>query len=175
MSATQRLRAPLMGVLGVIMLVLGFAAPATATPYTHHRPTTSVSNSHPAAGSTITFCGAGFRPGETVTITVGHTGYPSVTASSSGAFCTSVALSSHLSGKVKLTATSTTTHRSSKTKIYIQKQHGNNGNGNGHGNNGHGNNGHGNNGSGHGDIARLLGFSGVTGGSNSIARVLQRA
>ena len=163
MSATQRLRAPLMGVLGVIMLVLGFAAPATATPYTHHRPTTSVSNSHPAAGSTITFCGAGFRPGETVTIKVGHTGYPSVTASSSGAFCTSIALSSNLSGKVKLTATSTTTHRSSKTKIYIQKQYG-----------GHGG-GHGNNGNGHGDIARLLGFSGVTDGSNSIARVLQRA
>jgi LPXTG-motif cell wall-anchored protein len=123
MSATQRLRVSLIGVLGVIVAVVGFAGPATAAPYTHHHPTTSVSNSHPTAGSSITFCGAGFRPGERVTITIGHSRYSSVTASSSGGWCTSVALSSRLSGNVKLTATSTTSHRSSTTRIYIEKRH----------------------------------------------------
>jgi LPXTG-motif cell wall-anchored protein len=123
MSATHRLRASLIGVLGVIMAVVGFAAPSTAAPYTHHHLTTSVSNSHPAAGSTITFCGANFKPGERVTITIGHTRYSSVTASSSGGWCTSVALSSRLSGNVQLTATSTTSHRSSSTRIHIEKRH----------------------------------------------------
>jgi hypothetical protein len=174
MSATQRLRASLIGILGVIMAVVGFAAPANATPYTHHHPTTSVSSSHPDPGSTITFCGAGFRPGETVNISIGHTDYPSVTASGSGVWCTSVALSPRLSGKVKLTASSTTSHRSSSTKIYIEKQYGDNGRDHGDGRN-HGDKGgdQGDNGRGHGDIDRVLGF-GVMGGSNSIARVLER-
>jgi hypothetical protein len=169
MSTTQRLRVLLIGALGVIIAVAGFASPATAAPYTHH-PTTSVSNSHPVAGSTITFCGAGFKPGEQVSITIGHTSYSSVTASSGGVWCTRIALSPKLSGNVKLTATSTTTHRSSSTRIHIVKR-----DGGGHGNNGwgHGNNGwgHGNNGWGHGNTARALALT-VPGGPNSIAGVL---
>jgi hypothetical protein len=84
-------------------------------------------------------------------------------------------LSPDLQGKVKLTASSTTSHRSSSTKIRIAKQYGDNGrehgdNGRGHGDNGRG---HGENAGGHGDIARVLGI-GVTGAPNSIARVLER-
>jgi hypothetical protein len=189
MYAGQRLRMSLVGFFGVIMVVVAFAAPATAAPYTHHRPTTSVSNSHPAVGSTITFCGAGFRPGETVNITLRHTGYPSVTASSSGVWCTSVALSAGLRGNVRLTASSTTSHRSSSTRIQIGQRHGGNGgghgdngggNGGGHGDNsddnggGHGDNSDdngGGNGGGHGDNARALGL-GWMGGSSWIDRVL---
>jgi hypothetical protein len=122
MSVTERLRVPLIGVLGVIMAVVGFAAPATAAPYTHDHATTSVSNSNPAAGSTITFCGADFLPGERVTITLERTSYPSVNASSSGSWCTTIALSSALSGNLTLTGTGMTSHRSSSTVIRIQTQ-----------------------------------------------------
>jgi len=123
MSAIKRLRASLIVMLGVIMAVAGFAAPATAAPYSHHA-TTSVSSSHPTAGSTITFCGAGFLAGERVTITLDRTRYPSVTASSSGTWCTPIALSSRLSsGKHTLTATGTTSHRSSSTRIHVQARH----------------------------------------------------
>ena len=123
MSAIPRLRASLIVLLGVIMAVAGFAAPATASPYSHHA-TTSVSNSHPTAGSTITFCGAGFLAGERVIITLDRTRYPSVTASTSGTWCTRIALSSRLSsGNHTLTATGTTSHRSSSTRIRVEAQH----------------------------------------------------
>jgi hypothetical protein len=149
MSANQRLRASLVVLLGVIMAVAGFAAPATAAPYSHHA-TTSVSNSHPAAGSTITFCGAGFLAGEKVTITLDRTRYPSVTADKSGAWCTRIALSSRLrSGSHTLTATGTTSHRSSSTKIHVEARH--------HGDSRH----HGN--------TRVLGESAVAGTSSNSA------
>jgi hypothetical protein len=167
MSATQRLRLALASVLGVILAVVAFATPATATPYTHHRPTTSVSNSHPAPGSTVTFCGAGFRPGETVTITIGHTGYPSVTAGGGGVWCTSVDLSSSLRGKVKLTASSTTSHRSSTTKINVGKRNGGHGSEQGDDRGEHGDD----RGENDDDDARVSGLS-ATGGSNWTNRVL---
>jgi hypothetical protein len=119
MSTIQRLRAPLIGVLGVIMAVVAFAGPATAAPYTT-QPTTSVSNQTPAAGSALTFCGAGFQAGETVTIAViNGTKYPSVVADASGAFCTTIVLGVSLTGTQTLVATGTTSGRTSSTQIQI--------------------------------------------------------
>lgn len=125
MSAIKRFRVSLTVMLGVIMAVAGFAAPATAAPYSH-QATTSVSSSHPTAGSTITFCGAGFLAGERVAITLDRTPYPSVNASKSGTWCTRIALSSRLSsGNHTLTATGTTSHRSSSTSIHVEaRNHG---------------------------------------------------
>jgi LPXTG-motif cell wall-anchored protein len=126
MSATQRLRVSLIGVLGVILAVVGFAGPATAAPYSHHA-STSVSNSHPTAGSSILFCGAGFQSGERVSITLDRSRFPSVTASKSGSWCTRISLSSRLSGNLTLTATGTRSHLSSSTRIHIEKRHGHDG------------------------------------------------
>jgi hypothetical protein len=123
MSAIKRLRASLIVMLGVIMAVVGFAAPAAAAPYSN-QATTSVSSSHPTAGSTITFCGAGFLAGERVAITLDRTSYPSVNASKGGTWCTRIALSSRLSsGNHTLTATGNTSHRSSSTRIRVEAQH----------------------------------------------------
>jgi hypothetical protein len=59
-----------------------------------------------------------------VTITLDRTRYPSVTASKNGTWCTKITLSSRLrSGNHTLTATGTTSHRSSSTRIHVQARH----------------------------------------------------
>jgi hypothetical protein len=120
MPAGKRFAAPLIFVFGVIIAMVAFATPSSAAPYTT-QPTTSVSNQAPAAGSTVTFCGKGFLAGETVTITLdnGATKYPSVVADTSGAFCTTVVLGATLSGTHTLTATGTTSGRTSSTTIQV--------------------------------------------------------
>src|ERR1017187_5656765 len=120
MSTSKRLRAPLIVMFGVIMAVVAFAMPANADPYVHHA-TTSVSNQSPAAGSSLTFCGQGFLPGETVTITLDHSiSYPSVTTDTSGAFCTTIVLGATLTaGTHTLTATGATSGRTSGTTIQV--------------------------------------------------------
>jgi hypothetical protein len=93
-----------MVMFGVIIAIVAFAAPSNAAPYTS-QPTTSVSNEAPTAGSPITFCGQGFLPGETVTITLSNgTTYPSVVANAGGDFCTPIVLGATLSGTHTLTA-----------------------------------------------------------------------
>jgi hypothetical protein len=122
MSTSKRLRAPLIVMFGVIIAVVAFAIPATAAPwpYTHHA-TTSVSNQSPRAGSSLTFCGQDFLPGETVTITLDHSiSYPSVTTDTSGAFCTTIVLGVSLTaGTHTLTATGATSGRTSGTAIQV--------------------------------------------------------
>ena len=119
MPTSKRLRAPLIVMFGVIMAVVAFAIPANAQPYTT-QPTTSVSNESPTAGSSITFCGQGFQPGETVTITLDNgTVYPSVTADTSGAFCKVLVLGASLTGTHTVTATGTTSGRTSSTTIKV--------------------------------------------------------
>jgi hypothetical protein len=99
--------------------MVAFATPANAAPYTT-APATSVSNQTPAAGSALTFCGTGFQAGETVAITLSNgTTYPSVVADASGAFCTTVVLGANLSGTQTLTATGTTSGRTSSTTIQV--------------------------------------------------------
>ena len=107
MSTIKRLRAPLVVMLGVFMTVAAFAGPASAAPYAT-QPTVSVSDQTPAAGSSLTFCGQGFLPGETVTIVLDKSiEYPSVVADTSGAFCTTVVLGASLTGTHTITATGT--------------------------------------------------------------------
>jgi hypothetical protein len=119
MSAIKRLHAPLIVMFGVIIAMVAFATPSSAAPYTT-QPATSVSNQAPAAGSAVTFCGTGFLAGETVAITLDNgTTYPSVVADASGAFCTSVVLGATLSGTHTLTATGTTSGRTSSTTIQV--------------------------------------------------------
>src|SRR5450631_946813 len=119
MSAIKRFHAPLIVLFGVIIAMVAFATPSSAAPYTT-QPTTSVSNQAPEAGSTITFSGKGFLPGETVTITLSNgTKYPSVVADASGAFTTTVALAANLSGTLTLTATGATSGRTSSTTIQV--------------------------------------------------------
>jgi hypothetical protein len=119
MPTSKRLRAPLIVMFGVIIAVVAFAIPANAQPYTT-QPTTSVSNQSPTAGSSITFCGQGFQPGETVTITVDNgTTYPSATADTSGAFCKVLVLGASLTGTHTLTATGTTSGSTSSTTIKV--------------------------------------------------------
>ena len=120
MPTSKRLRAPLIVMFGVIIAVVAFAMPATADPYVLHS-TTSVSNQSPAAGSSLTFCGQDFLPGETVTITLDHSiSYPSVTTDTSGAFCTTIVLGATLTaGTHTLTATGATSGRTSGTTIQV--------------------------------------------------------
>jgi len=104
---------------GVIIAIVAFAVPANAAPYAT-QPTTSVSNQAPAAGSSLQFCGSGFSPGETVTIALDNgTTFPSVTADTSGAFCTTIVLGASLSGTHTLVATGSTSGRTSSTTIQV--------------------------------------------------------
>ena len=120
MPTSKRLRAPLIVMFGVIMAVVAFATPANAQPYTT-QPATSVSNQSPAAGSSLTFCGQGFLPGETVTITLDHSvSYPSATTDTSGNFCATIVLGATLTaGTHTLTATGVTSGRTSGTTIQV--------------------------------------------------------
>jgi hypothetical protein len=120
MPTSKRLRAPLIVMFGVIIAVVAFAIPATAASYST-QTTTSVSNQSPTAGSSLTFCGQGFLPGETVTITLDHSvSYPSVTTDTSGAFCTTMVLGATLTaGTHTLTATGATSGRTSGTTIQV--------------------------------------------------------
>ena len=119
MPTSKRLRAPLIVMFGVIIAVVAFAIPATAA--YGPNPRTSVSTQSPTAGSTLTFCGQDFLPGETVTITLDHSiSYPSVTTDTSGAFCTTIVLGATLTaGTHTLTATGATSGRTSGTTIQV--------------------------------------------------------
>jgi len=113
------LTAPLIVMFGVIVAMMAFALPANAAPYAT-QPVTSVSDQSPAAGSSLEFCGSGFAPGETVTIALDNgTTFPSVTADSSGAFCTTLVLGASLSGTYTVVATGATSGSTSSTTIQV--------------------------------------------------------
>jgi len=113
------LTAPLIVMFGVIIAMMAFAVPANAAPYAT-QPVTSVSDQSPAAGSSLEFCGSGFSPGETVTIALDNgTTFPSVTADSSGAFCTTLVLGASLNGTYTVVATGTTSGSTSSTTIQV--------------------------------------------------------
>jgi hypothetical protein len=119
MPTSKRLRAPLIVMFGVIIAIVAFATPATAA---YSNPTTtSVSNESPTAGSSLTFCGQGFLPGEAVSITLDQSiSYPSVTTDTSGDFCTTIVLGATLTaGTHTLTATGVTSGRTSSTAIQV--------------------------------------------------------
>jgi hypothetical protein len=118
MPSSKRFFAPLIVMFGLIIAVVAFAGPSSAYP-PGTLPTTSVSNQTPTAGSSVTFCGSGFQPGETVTIALGTTAKPSVVADSSGAFCTTVVLGATLTGTQTLTATGTTSGSTSSLQIRV--------------------------------------------------------
>jgi len=110
---------PLIVMFGVLIAMVAFAFPASAAPYAT-APATSVSDQSPAAGSSLEFCGSGFSPGETVTIALDNgTTFPSVTADSSGAFCTTLVLGASLSGTHTVLATGTTSDGTSSTTIQV--------------------------------------------------------
>lgn len=127
MSTTKRLRAPLIVMLGVLMAMVAYAAPANAAGYSD-QTTTSVSDQTPTAGSQITFCGKGFLPREKVSIVLDQglhgrahaVRYRSVRASSSGEFCTTIRLGLGLRGTHTLTASGKKSKRSSTTTIDVQ-------------------------------------------------------
>ena len=121
MPTSKRLRAPLIVMFGVIMAVVAFALPANAAEPYVNQPTTSVSNQSPTAGSSLTFCGQGFVPGETVKIRLDNSiAYPSVTADTSGSFCTTIVLGATLTaGTHTLTATGVTSGRTSSSTIQV--------------------------------------------------------
>jgi hypothetical protein len=118
MPASKRLIAPLIVLFGVIIAVVAFAGPANAYP-PGTLPTTSVSNQTPVAGSSITFCGSNFKPGETIAITLGATAEPSAVADGSGSFCSTIVLGASLTGTVTLTATGTVSGNVSSQTIRI--------------------------------------------------------
>lgn len=89
MSANRLLRAPLALLFGTFIAMTGFAGPAAAA--TAPRPTATVSDRTPAAGSTIEFCGSGFQPGEPVLIRFVDLEMGAV-AGTSGEFCKSFRL-----------------------------------------------------------------------------------
>ena len=121
MSTKNRPRAALIAVFGVIVAAVAFASPASAVtpPYPKPPPTATVSTQTPPAGGSVEFCGKGFNAGETVTITVGSTSFPSVTASSSGEFCTTLVLGISLSGPQTITATGATSGTKSSVSIVV--------------------------------------------------------
>jgi hypothetical protein len=118
MPTSKRFTAPLIVMFGVIIAMVAFAVPANAAPYAT-QPTTSVSNQNPVAGSSVTFCGQGFLPGETVAIALDTTTEASVTANASGDFCTTVVLGATLTGTHTLTAVGVTSGRTSSTQVRI--------------------------------------------------------
>ena len=120
MPTRKRLHAPLIVMFGVIMSVLAFAMPASAQPYTTQLAT-SVSNQSPAAGSSLTFCGQGFLPGESVKITLDNSiSYPSVATNTSGNFCTTIVLGATLTaGTHTLAASGATSGRASNTTLQV--------------------------------------------------------
>jgi sialidase-1 len=119
MPTSKRLGAPLILMFALFIAMTALAVPANAAPYTT-APSTSVSNQTPTAGSSLTFCGSDFEAGETVTITLDNgTTYPSAVADASGAFCTTIVLGASLSGTHTLTATGTTSGRTSSTQIQV--------------------------------------------------------
>jgi hypothetical protein len=119
MSASKRPTATLIALFGLIIAVVAFAGPANAVGYAT-QPKVSVSNQAPAAGSSITFCGSGFAAGEKVTVALDNgTQFPSVVASASGAFCEVLVLGVNLSGAHTITATGTTSGRTSSAKIQV--------------------------------------------------------
>ena len=89
MSANKLLRAPLALLFGAFIAMTGFAGPATAA--TAPQPTATVSDRTPAAGSTVTFCGSGFQPGENMEIRFVDLEMGAV-VDASGEFCKSVPL-----------------------------------------------------------------------------------
>jgi hypothetical protein len=103
---------------GVIIAVMAFAGPANAYP-PGTQPTTTVSTQTPVAGSSVTFCGSGFQPGETVAITLGGTPQDSAVADGSGAFCSTVVLGATLTGTQTLTATGLSSGSTSSLTIRI--------------------------------------------------------
>jgi hypothetical protein len=103
---------------GVIIAVMAFAGPANAYP-PGTLPTTTVSTQTPVAGASVTFCGSGFQPGETVGITLDSTSQGSTVADGSGEFCTAVVLGATLTGTHTLTATGLTSGSTSSVTIRI--------------------------------------------------------
>jgi hypothetical protein len=97
---------------------VAFAGPAQAYP-PGTLPTTSVSNQTPAPGSSVTFCGSAFQPGEIVGIALDTTAEPPVTADSSGAFCTTIVLGVSLTGTHTLTAVGIISGSQSSLQIQI--------------------------------------------------------
>jgi hypothetical protein len=124
MLAIKRLRTPITVMLGVVVAMVAFAAPANAVPYAN-TPTTSVNIQTPTAGGRVVFCGAGFLPGPVRIILAGggHTvRYPSATANPAGEFCTNIFLRATLGGTHTLTAN--TSSRTSTTTILILRSGG---------------------------------------------------
>ena len=66
MPASKRLRAPLILIVGALIVMTSWVVPASAAP--DPQPTASVSDRTPTKGSSITFCGTGFLPGERMEI-----------------------------------------------------------------------------------------------------------
>jgi hypothetical protein len=119
MPTSRRFSSTLTVMFGVIIAIVAFAVPASAAPYVT-APATSVSNAAPAAGSSLKFCGSGFQPGETVTIAMDDgTTFPSATAGTSGAFCSTLVLGASLTGTHTITATGATSARTSSTTIKV--------------------------------------------------------
>ena len=118
MPSSKRLTAPLIVMFGVIIAMMAFAGPANAYP-PGTLPTTTVSTQTPVAGSSVTFCGSNFQPGETVGITLNGTPQGSAIADGSGAFCSTVVLGATLTGTQTLTATGLSSGNTSSLTIRI--------------------------------------------------------
>jgi hypothetical protein len=119
MPRIKRPLGALIALFGVIIAVTAFAGQANAAPYTT-QPTTSVSDQTPAAGSSLKFCGSGFKPGETVTISLDNgTHFPSAVADSSGGFCEAIVLGVSLTGPHTITAAGTSSGATSSVQIQI--------------------------------------------------------
>jgi hypothetical protein len=119
MSTMNRPRAALIAVFGVIIAAVALASPASAVTYPPPAAGATVSTQNPAVGGSVEFCGKGFTAGERVTIKVGATSFPSVTADSSGEFCTTLVLGVSLSGPQTIVATGVTSGTKVSASIVV--------------------------------------------------------
>lgn len=109
-------------VFGVIVAVLAFAGPASATPYTT-TPTVTVRNQTPTVGSHVTVCGSGFDARSRVQITVGNRSYSSSDRTNrSGSFCTSIELPRHATGTQSIVVTDRQGHVATVIIEVVKKQ-----------------------------------------------------
>jgi ribosomal protein S11 len=120
MTAIKRISSALVAAIGMITLVVIFAAPANAQPYVS-APTLSVSTTTPTAGGTLGIIGTGFGVTEVVTLTL-HTQtftLGSATTDSSGSFNTTVTLPADVIGSHTVVATGGTSGLSASAAITI--------------------------------------------------------
>jgi hypothetical protein len=119
-GSRQRLIVIATALIVLFVGVIAGGAVAQAAPYSD-QPVLAISTDHPAVGATVTLTGSGYRPGETVVLSMPGRSerLASVVAGSDGTFTVVLALPSGVSGPQSIVARGMTSGRTSTVAITI--------------------------------------------------------